>query len=149
MLRVFKLASKWKSFQNLLKTMGHTVMDIGYFSVLVWISVLTFTVLGMEIFAHKVKYDEETRHLDLVTGTSPQQNFDSLLNAYYSVFIVLANDGWSTIYINHFDVVGYGVASMFFISLLIIGQYILLNLFLAILLQNFDNDSVTYELEKK
>lgn len=36
-----------------------------------------------------------------------------------------------------------GIQSVpFFMSLLILGQYVLLNLFLAILLENFDEDSI-------
>jgi hypothetical protein len=41
------------------------------------------------------------------------------------------------------------LALVFFVSFMIIGQYMLFNLFLAILLQNFDEDSVEQELQKK
>lgn len=65
-----------------------------------------------------------------------------------SVFIILANDGWSTIYINHYRISGVK-STFFFISLLVIGQFILLNLFLAILIRNFDEQSIENEIKKK
>ena len=57
------------------------------------------------------------------------------------MFIVLANDGWSLIYLNHFRAVSGFKSTLFFISLLGFGQLILLNIFLAILVSNFDEDS--------
>ena len=58
------------------------------------------------------------------------------------MFIVLANDGWMKIYIDHYRSTSPVSASIYFISLLIVGQYILLNLFIAILIENFEQVSV-------
>jgi hypothetical protein len=54
----------------------------------------------------------------------------------------MANDGWATIYFNHYRATGALKSTLFFVTLLIIGQYMMLNLFLAILLQKFDEDSL-------
>lgn len=67
----------------------------------------------------------------------PDSTFNTWMEAFTTVFIVLANDGWSTIYINHYRSTGITKPSIFFISLLVIGQHIMLNLFLAILISNF------------
>ena len=58
------------------------------------------------------------------------------------MFIVLTGDNWTTIYIDHYRVVGEALSSFFFISLILLGQYILLMLFIAILVENFDEDSI-------
>lgn len=86
--------------------------------------------------------------MDLVNGEDPDSNFNDFLNAFTSIFIVLANDGWSQIYYNYYRAVSAGTATVFFISLVIIGQKILLNLFLAILLENFDVDSLNQEIKE-
>ena len=52
----------------------------------------------------------------------PNSNFDTLYNAFISVYIVLANDGWTTIYFDCSRMVGPVPSSIFFISLFILGQ---------------------------
>jgi hypothetical protein len=109
--------------------------DISNFSVLLFIFMFIYSLLGMELFAYNVKFDENGNVSDL--GQYPDSTFNTFLEAFISVFIILANDGWSTIYINHYRATGIK-STFFFVSLIIIGQYILLNLFLAILIRNFD-----------
>lgn len=110
--------------------------DISNFSVLLFIFMFIYSLLGMELFAYSVKFDADGHPSE--DGTFPDSTFNTFLEAFVSVFIILANDGWSTIYINHFRASGWMKSTFFFVSLLIIGQYILLNLFLAILIRNFD-----------
>jgi hypothetical protein len=74
----------------------------------------------------------------MVNGTDPTINFNNLFDAIITVFIVLTNDGWSSIYFNYYRTVGAATSSLYFLTLIVIGQKILLNLFLAILLRNFD-----------
>lgn len=90
----------------------------------------------MELFAHTVQLD---RYGDLVEegGSSPKSNFDSFFNAFVTVFIVLTGEDWNNIYYSYARD-NYFVSTIFFYSLIVFGQLILLNLFLAILLDNFD-----------
>ena len=60
LLRVFKLAKTWKRFELLLETMVSTLKDIASFSILLFLFIFIFTLLGMELFAHKVKFNRET-----------------------------------------------------------------------------------------
>lgn len=73
-------------------------------------------------------------------GKYPSSNFNEFYNAFTTIFIILTNDGWATIYYNYYRAVDSTIASLYFISLIILGQKVLLNLFLAILLENFDED---------
>lgn len=148
LLRIFKLAKSWKKFQDLLKTIVHTLYSIAPFTVILLIFIFIYTLLGMELFAFKVRFDDNGNPTD-DGGSAPSSNFDDFLEAFTSVFIVLANDGWSTIYFEHYRACGGLISSLFFISLLLIGQFILWNLFLAILLNNFDEDSKDQEVEKE
>lgn len=109
------------------------MVSIAPFTVIMLIFIFIYTLLGMELFANKVKFDENG-DLDLTNGTSPASNFDNFLEGFTSVFIVLANDGWSTIYFDHYRAKLAATSTVFFLSLLLIGQFILWNLFLAILL---------------
>ena len=78
----------------------------------------TYTLLGMEVFAYKAKF---TNGNPDPNGEYPNSNFNYFLEAFASVFIVLANDGWSLIYFNHFRAVNGTVSTLFFVTLLIFG----------------------------
>ena len=76
MLRVFKLAKNWKQLQNLLRIVGETLKDIGTFSIFLLLFSFIYTLLGMECFAYKVKFDDNG-NIDLVNGSYPQSNFNT------------------------------------------------------------------------
>lgn len=83
-----------------MKTILKTLKDVGTFSILLFIFIFSFSLLGMEIFAYRVRYNADNE-LDLDNGDPPNSNFDNLLNAFTTVFIVLTADGWSAIYFAH------------------------------------------------
>lgn len=134
-IRVFRLLKIWKGFYELLKAITKTLIDMSNISVLILILVFTYTLLGMEIFAYRVKFDSSNRPIsDDQEGEYPKFNFNGILNAFISVFIVLANDGWTNIYYDHYRATEPVSTTIFFLSLLVVGQYILLNLFIAIMI---------------
>lgn len=67
LLRVFKLAKSWKKLQDLLKTIAKTLKDISNFSVLLFLFMFTYTLLGMDLFAYKVAFDDDGK-LDVENG---------------------------------------------------------------------------------
>lgn len=92
----------------------------------------------MELFSNRV----------LKTNSSIS-NYNSLLESFLTVFIVLSNDGWTLIYANHFRQSEPISTSIYFISLVIIGQFILMNLLIAIIIENFEYRSVKNDLVSK
>lgn len=59
-----------------------------------------YCLLGMEFFAERVKIDSEG--LIKSSGEDLDSNFNTFIDSMTTVFIVLANDGWSTIFFNHY-----------------------------------------------
>jgi Ion transport protein len=49
--------------------------DIANFSILLFLFLFTFTLLGLELFANKAKFDDDGS-VDPINGTSPRPNFD-------------------------------------------------------------------------
>ena len=138
LLRVFKLARSWTSFRLLLEKMIITLKDIRDFSVLMLLFMFIYTLLGMELYAYKVIYNNE--NLDSVAsepGEYPRANFNSFLSGFTTIFIVFIGEDWNSSMYDHVRTSGYG-SIFFFISLFILGNLVLLNLFLAILLKNFE-----------
>jgi Ion transport protein len=144
LIRVFKLAKTWKKFRFLIKTMVKTAKDVATFSILLVLFVFTYTLLGLELFGHRAKFDA-SGNVD-PNGQSQVYNFDNFLNAFSTVFIIMTNDSWQGMYYSHFRAAGGVSSTLFFLSLVIIGQKVFLNLFLAILLENFDESTLKQQI---
>jgi len=94
LLRVFKLAKSWKKFHELLRTIGNTLKDISNFSILLFLFMFTYNLLGLELFANKVKFNDADE-VDLERGSSPRINFDTFLNGFTCIFIILTGEDWN------------------------------------------------------
>lgn len=55
-----------------------------------------------------------------------------------TVFSILVNDGWGKIYFMHYRATDGISTSVFFLSLIFIGRFIVMNLFVSILIENFE-----------
>lgn len=103
LLRVFKLAKSWQKLQDLLLTMSYTLKEVSSFSLLLAIFVFIYSLLGMNLFGYKVKFKNGEPVGPNEEGAEfPAQTFNTFIEAFLSVFIVMANDGWSTIYLDHY-----------------------------------------------
>ena len=56
-----------------------------------------------------------------------------------AVFVLLTNEEWNNIMIMHIHSMNSYLPAIFFILVVIIGNFILLKLFLAILINNFED----------
>ena len=110
--------------------MSSTLVKISSFSVILSLFIFTFTILGMEIFANTVRFNYDNEPIDHFIPADdsissirsvPDSNFDNFLNAFITVFIVIANDGWSTIYFDYSRYSGMNKSGVFFIGLVILG----------------------------
>jgi hypothetical protein len=108
-----------------------------------------YTILGMELFSNTLRFDLDgipippfgDHENTSINNSVPNWNFNNFLSATLAVFVVLANDGWTVIYFDHFRVNGGFTSSVYFLSLIIIGQFVLFNLFLSILLKEFGENN--------
>jgi len=111
--------------------MQSTLAKISSFAVILSLFIFTFTILGMELFANTIRFDFDNNPIEFYDNDNPEKvssirsvpdsNFDTFLNAFISVFIVIANDGWSTIYFDYSRVVGNQKSTLFFIGLVVLG----------------------------
>lgn len=109
--------------------MKNTLKDITNICVLILIFLYIYALLGLEMYSLRVAMDD---------GQPPQSNFNSLYSAMVTVFIMLANDGWAKIYFVHYRVTDGLSTSVYFLSLIFIGRFIVMNLFVSILVENFE-----------
>ena len=134
LLRAFKVTRYWKSLQRLLQSLISSIEAIASLLVLLFLFLGIFALLGTQLFGGKFierKFPGED-------GLSKSRmHFDSFSNSFFSCFQILTGEDWNTIWYD--GILAYGgpkpislIMSVYYIILFIFGNYILLNVFLAI-----------------
>ncbi|XP_063835176.1 muscle calcium channel subunit alpha-1-like isoform X1 [Ostrinia nubilalis] len=146
LLRVFKVTRYWRSLSNLVASLLNSIQSIASLLLLLFLFIMIFALLGMQVFGGKFNYDpveEKDRH-----------NFDCFWQALLTVFQILTGEDWNAVMYEGIKAYGgvgsFGIlACIYFIILFICGNYILLNVFLAIAVDNLaDAESLT-NIEKE
>jgi voltage-dependent calcium channel L type alpha-1D len=156
LVRLFKLVRSWTTLQELLKALQSSVEDVGNFIVLLIIFMYIFTLLGMQLFANKLHFDPLTMEPIAFDPRNPNNgyqspgynqgaylprtNFNNFLNAFVTTFQVLTTDNWTDIMFDCWRAEGTVITPIFFVVLVVIGNFVMLQLFVAILLGNFEQD---------
>lgn len=65
LLRVIRLARIWKQFQKMLNQIKASISDTSVFSLLLFVFLFIFALLGTELFAYSIFFDQEE---ELVVG---------------------------------------------------------------------------------
>ncbi|EGR31551.1 hypothetical protein IMG5_107710 [Ichthyophthirius multifiliis] len=138
LFRIFKFARSFKNLRKLLLTIILTAQQMLNFMILLFLFIVISSLLGMELFAYQALFDENYNPTnDKQIGVSPRNNFDTFCQSLITVFILLTNEQWNIIqydFMRSFD--SYWPA-LYFVSVIIIGNIILLKVFSAMLFQNF------------
>ena len=128
LLRILKLVKSWKTLQSLLNTIIGSGYAISNLAVLTTLFIFVYSLIGKQFF-HGVMIEEE--------GEETRYHFKTTIDAMITMFIVLTGENWNfvmaTVVLAHPDM--QILAIFFFVSAVLIGNFMLLNLFLAILLK--------------
>ena len=140
-LRSFRLFRIFKIFRVgdlrvLLDSITVTIMGMGYYTILLGLFMYIFTLLGMQLFAGNLAFGDDSLYNP--NGVIPRENFDSFWEAFLTVFIMMIGDGWNNIMYNGMLSQG-NFVWIYHCLLYAFGSIIMINLFLAILLSNFDS----------
>lgn len=133
LLRIFSLARSWKSFRHVLYNMAYTANNITPFFILLGICWYIFAVAGMNLFGGRLW------HVDPVTGKSiqPRDNYNNFYWAMVSTFHIFTLDKWNDNMYEAMQVTHPAFAVLFFVSAVLLGKYVILNLMLAILVDSY------------
>lgn len=139
--RILKLAKTWPDLNRLLTTLKQAIVGVSNASVVLLIIVFIFTLLGMQLFGGKFTTTAAYPDGELKWGEDvPRHHFDNLWWAFVSVFQVLTGENWNEVLYNGILGSGWAASVIYFTLLNIVGAYIILNLFMAILLGQFEDD---------
>ena len=147
-IRLLRFARQLQDFNQLLKAIRPTFADISNISILLLLFIFAYTLVGLELYAYKIDNQANNIKIDETMNYYKQSesNFNTFIESFLSVFIVLSNNGWSRIFYDHYRATDGITTSFFFLSLLTFGQFILVNLFVAIIIQNFEFLSVKFDI---
>ncbi|XP_071512566.1 sodium channel protein para isoform X4 [Panulirus ornatus] len=134
LLRVFKLAKSWPTLNLLISIMGKTVGALGNLTFVLCIIIFIFAVMGMQLFG-KNYTDNVDRFPDTPDGQLPRWNFIDFMHSFMIVFRVLCGEWIESMW--DCMLVGDWSCIPFFMATVIIGNLVVLNLFLALLLSSF------------
>ena len=134
----------------MLSKIGASVKDISFFGILLFLFMYISALLGMELFANFVRFNSEGDLVeDLITSTlndvyltAPRANFDDVGAALTTVFILVLGEDWPGVMYDYTRVYsspwGKVLIPFYFMTIFSLGNLMMLSLFTAILLQNFE-----------
>lgn len=120
-LRIAKILRRIKSFRKILVGIKNSLGNVAYNSLILLIFLIIFQLLGMSFL-----YEDE--------------NYQSFFASLYMTFQLLTIENWNSVL---FELSKFNRLSvLYLVALIFIGNYILFNLFISILLNSFDSSSM-------
>jgi voltage-gated sodium channel type IV alpha len=139
LLRVLKLGQSWPLMHKLITTIGSSVDDLSYLTLVLLIVSYTFAAMGFQLY--------KDDYLELSPDEIPRWNFTDFKHSLMMVFRVLCGEWIEPLY-DSMLISGY-TSVLFFLVTLGVGNFVILNLFLALLLKAFDDEQEEEALAKE
>ncbi|XP_077175945.1 sodium channel protein type 2 subunit alpha-like isoform X2 [Paroedura picta] len=138
LLRVFKLAKSWPTLNMLIKIIGNSVGALGNLTLVLAIIVFIFAVVGMQLFGKS--------YVDCVCKIStecelPRWHMNDFFHSFLIIFRILCGEWIETMW-DCMEVASQTMCLIVFLLVMVIGNLVVLNLFLALLLSSFSSDSL-------
>lgn len=138
-LRVARLLKSMQSMQTIMDVISRSISSFLYLALLLLLFIFIYALLGMQTFGGKFFFDDGV----------PRSNFDTFNSAFITVFQVMTMENWQVILYDCMrSKVNKMITVLYLISWIFLGNFMLLNLFLAILLDSFAEEDEA-EIQKK
>ena len=162
LLRVFRLLSHWKTTQSLFLIISQSSQELVSFFVLMLIFVYIYALLGLQLFANRFHFDDNGYYVEWepmhFPNTCPPHapwdaenpytksgsNFDTFGDAALTTFQIWSGEDWNKVM--YFAIRSGGAAGpiyfVYFVFAIFAGNWLLLNLLVAIMLAHFELSKV-------
>jgi hypothetical protein len=142
LLRMFKLARYLPTMQSQLTVMMKSLDSVMTFLLLLFLFIFMFAIMGMHLFGGRL--DVATNSTIVSISSQSRSNFDSFPSSVIAVFQVLTTEEWNIMMYHVMHSTSF-TAAIYFIILIFVGTYILVNLFVAIMVEGFATDPEAIE----
>ncbi|CAB1336502.1 unnamed protein product, partial [Coregonus sp. 'balchen'] len=140
------LVEHWAALSGLVNSLLNSMKAICSLLLLLFLFLIIFSLLGMQLFGGKFNFDETQMK---------RSTFDTFPQALLTCFQILTGEDWNAVMYD--GIMAYGgpvfpqmIVCIYFVSLFVVGNYILLNVFLAIAVDNLaGGDGGKKQVEEK
>jgi len=143
--RVLRLINKAKTLRTHFLTLMYSIPSLWNIGLLIIVVFFVYAVVGMHLFGTEDAMD------GWEFGDS-EANFQDFQKAFIILFRVSSGDGWSDVYERYLsDVSDENLAWVYgyFISFFLVGALIMINLFIAVILDSFSEEQEALEREQE
>ncbi|KAM9233019.1 sodium channel protein type 5 subunit alpha-like [Leptosomus discolor] len=136
LLRIFKLAKSWPALNTLMKIILNSVGALGNLTLVLIITVFIFAVVGKQVLgSYYEKY-----YSKISTNRDLRWHMKDFCHSFLIIFRILCGEWIETMW-ECMEVAGKELCLPIFLLVLVIGNLVVLNLFIALLLSSFSTDS--------
>mmetsp|Transcript_2583 Transcript_2583/g.3505 ORF Transcript_2583/g.3505 Transcript_2583/m.3505 type:complete len:1818 (-) Transcript_2583:287-5740(-) len=122
--RLFKMARSWGSLRAIIKSLLAVLPSMTSLSIMLLLYMFIAAVAGMQMLGNYIPYSERSRFTDFGI-------------AMLTIFQMLTGENWNEVMFSSITATGSYFIVVYFILVVIIGNFLVLNLFLAIMLSDF------------
>lgn len=152
LLKLFRLCTI-ESVSTLIRQMITCVVAMQSYLILLFLFHFIFILVGLQFFSNRFRFDSNglvINHIGSLEWQNPanwpRHNFDDFPHALASVFQLFTLDNWTNIAWSTRKLYG-GFGILYPITIVLIGSFVLLNLFLSIMLEIFCSFKIRTEEE--
>ncbi|XP_064364133.1 sodium channel protein type 5 subunit alpha-like [Dromaius novaehollandiae] len=136
LVRIFKLAKSWPALNTLMKIILNSVAALGNLTLVLVITIFIFAVVGKQVLG---KCYEENYH-KISVDRNLRWHMKDFFHSFLIIFRILCGE-WIEMMWECMRVAEQGLCLPIFLLVLVIGNLVVLNLFIALLLSSFSIDS--------
>jgi hypothetical protein len=144
LLRVLKLAQSWTTMKVLLSIIISTIGALGNLTLVLVIVIYIFAVIGMQLFSNDYTLDK------FEPDPVPRWNFNDFFHSFMMIFRILCGEWieplWDCMRAERDE--GPETCFAIFLPALVMGNFMVLNLFLALLLNSFNSEELKQKKEE-
>ncbi|NXE14343.1 SCN5A protein, partial [Lophotis ruficrista] len=135
LLRVFKLAKSWPTLNTLIKIIGNSLGALSNLTLVLAIIVFIFAIVGVQLFGRS--YGENSHKIN--KNGKPRWHMMDFFHSFLVIFRILCGEWIETMW-DCMVVAEQPLCLLVFLLVMVIGNLVVLNLFIALLLNSFSTD---------
>ncbi|XP_014646160.1 PREDICTED: sodium channel protein type 10 subunit alpha isoform X2 [Ceratotherium simum simum] len=140
LLRVFKLAKSWPTLNTLIKIIGNSVGALGNLTIILAIIVFVFALVGKQLLGNN--YQKKRKIISVPNEEWPRWHMYDFFHSFLIVFRILCGEWienmWACMQVGQKS-----ICLILFLTVMVLGNLVVLNLFIALLLNSFSADNLT------
>ncbi|XP_074158315.1 sodium channel protein type 9 subunit alpha-like [Sminthopsis crassicaudata] len=142
-LRVFKLTKYWPMMKMMIKIIGYSVKTLRSLTLVLVITIFIFAVVGLQFFGHSYKNNACKIDTDCLL---PRWHMHHIFNSFLIVIRALYGEWIETMW-DCMEVAGQSMCLVFYMGIIVIGNLLVLILFVALLSSFISENSAVSDVK--